>query len=58
MKWYRVTTPFACGAVSVNASGYITRDWTAPIYRRFIGQPFDNLRRWSKVIEINGPYPW
>ena len=29
--------------------------WTAPIVRKFVGQPFENLKRWqpkTKVVEL------
>ncbi len=40
--------------VNVNEGGTIV--WTAPVARKFIGQPFSNLIRWSradKVVQIS-----
>jgi hypothetical protein len=56
MSWYWVATSFSTGSVSVDEDGIITDEWTAPIYGRFIAQPFVNLRSWGKVEEIQGPY--
>jgi hypothetical protein len=61
---YQVTTSFgACAGVEVeNGSGLITG--TAPIFGRFVGQPWTNLQTWSKVLQVDSvatydiPLPW
>ena len=32
--------------------GVISGDKTAPIFRKFVGQPINNLKRWLKDSEI------
>jgi hypothetical protein len=43
---YRVVTPFATALITVE-DGIITR--SAPIFRRFVGQPVENMANWSQV---------
>ena len=50
MIWYRIETKFAVGAVSVDSQGIITNDWTAPIFRKLIGQDIRNFLGWSQVV--------
>lgn len=47
---YYVVTNFATAGVLVDSKGVVVE--AAPIYKSFVGQPFDNLRRWNKVEYI------
>jgi len=40
---YKVTTSFACGAISVQNNKVIEKG-TAPIFKNFIGHTFENLK--------------
>lgn len=46
MKWYYVSAKFFTCAVVVDDDGIILK--SAPIVRRFIGQSFENLMRWTQ----------
>lgn len=46
---FHIQTNFMTGGV-VTVDGIIKH--TAPILKRFIGQPIENLARWKEVIDI------
>lgn len=50
MSWYWVNTTFCCCGVAVDTAGVIRI--AAPILRKFVGQDFAKLQRWSRVKEI------
>jgi hypothetical protein len=44
---------FSCRSFTIQVNveaGIIT--WTAPIARKFIGQPFANLQRWQPTAKV------
>ena len=45
IKVYRVTTTFACGAVTVKGKKIIS-EGTAPIFKKFSGKTFERLKKW------------
>ena len=47
---YWIDTGFACGGVVVNNFGVIVE--SAPIFSKFLGQRFENLKRWNRVKEV------
>lgn len=50
MTEYWVSCKWATGYVSVNDKMEILN--TAPVWKRFIGQPINNLLRWLRVYDI------
>ncbi len=43
-KWHRAVTSFACFGVATDEKGIIIE--SAPIGKKFLNQPIDNLKRW------------
>lgn len=53
-----VSSSSATAMVEVDPGGIIV--WTAPIWKRFCGQPFENLRRWlnaPRIVDLYGLKP-
>ena len=50
-KWHLATASFACFAVATDDNGIIVE--SAPIGKKFMGQPLVNLENWVKNRDQN-----